>query len=342
MLRFSVAPSRLHCLAALVAISFSVSALAAEPRAKKAADAQAIPYLGPGSDKLSASEYERVYKNYIQTSVLLGYPFFKEQPAACDQALTAIFRGAGFLGYPVPAEAQQLKRGTRNLKGSKVETYEGAGILIQVARNSAGAPQSLILVNSSSVKAIRRLAGFAKTELLTLEKDPVTGLEKVRGIPVGYPHPFLTADGQGLFVKELRFNGKVDGCQPLGFVDNTWVAGFELSESRCAELQGEAEKVWHEEISPADFAERELKRMKDAAMKAALAKGTKEAEAKGLVEKHFQPPFTNEINVVGSAMRNLAQCNLLALGRAAKAPPKGSSPTEAQPGSQGEGAGSAK
>lgn len=328
--------------AILVAILFNVPARAAEPKKAKAASEQAIPYLGPGSDKLSAGEYERVYKNYIQTSVLLGYPFFKEQPAACEQALTAIFRGAGFLGYPVPAEAQQLKRATRAIKGQKVETYEGAGILIQVARNSAGAPASLILVNSSSVKAMRRLAGFAKSELLALEKDPVTGLEKVRGIPVGFPHPFLTADGQGLFVKELRFNGKAEDCQPLGFQDNTWVAGFDLSEARCADLQGEAEKVWREELSPGDFAERELKRMRDSALKAALAKGTKDAEAKALVDKHFQPPFTNEINVVGSAMRNLAQCNLLAIGRAGKAPPKGASPTEAQPGNQGEGAGSAK
>lgn len=328
--------------AILLAILFSVPSRAAEPKKGRATEEQAIPYLGPGSDSLSAGEYERVYKNYIQTSVLLGYPFFKEQPAACDQALTAIFRGAGFLAYPVPADAQQLKRATKTIKGQKVETYEGAGILIQVARNSAGAPASLILVNTSSVKAMRRLAGFAKSELLALEKDPVTGLEKVRGIPVGFPHPFLTADGQGLFVKELRFNGKVDGCQPLGFQDNTWVAGFDLSESRCAELQGEAEKVWKEELAPADFAERELKRMRDAALKAAMAKGTKEAEAKGLVEKHFQPPFTNEINVVGSAMRNLAQCNLLALGRAGKAAPREASPTEAQPGSQGEGAGSAK
>lgn len=332
-------------IAAGLSLAVFVSGRAGAAEKKQSKQKEAIPYLGPGAEKMSAEEYERVYKTYIQTSVLLGYPFFKERAPACDQALSAVFRGAGFFGYPVPGEAQQLRRSTKTIDGKKVETYEGSGILIQLARSAkTGAPERLIVLNSSSTKAMRRLAGFARSELLALEKDPVTGLEKVRGIPVGFPHPFLTSDAQGLYVKELRFNGKADGCEPLGFQDNTWVAGFDLSDSRCAELQGEAEKVWHEELSPGDFAERELQRMKATALKAAVAKGNKEAEAKALVEKHFQPPFTNEINIVGSAMRNLAQCNLLALGRAggSQTPAVGANPSEAAPGSQGSGAGSAK
>ncbi len=326
----------------LLSLLFSCPLFAAESK-KPAAANSAIPYLGPGSDKLTAEEYERVYKNYIQTSVLLGYPFLKEEAAACDQALSALFRGAGFFAYPVPAEAQQVRRSTKTIKGKKVETYEGSGILIQVTRNAGnGGLDRLILLNSSSTKAMRRLVGYAKSENLRLEKDPVTGLERVRGIPVGYPHPFLTSDGQGLYVKELRFNGKTEGCEPLGFQDNTWVAGFDLSDSRCQELQAGAERVWKEEISPSAFAESELKRMKAVALKSALAKGTKEQEAKELVEKHFQPPFTNEINVVGSAMRNLAQCNLLALGRAGKAPAKAAGEGEPPAGDKGTGAGSAK
>lgn|GEM_PF-5040319 len=311
---------------------------------KTAAKESAVPYLGPGSDKLSPEEYERVYKNYIQTSVLLGYPFLKESLPACDQALSTIFRSAGLFGYPVPPDAQRVQRSTKNIGAQKVETFESAGVIIQVARSAkTGGLEKLVLVNSASTNATRRLSGFAKSELLSLEKDPVTGLEKVRGIPVGFPHPFLGSEGQGLFVKVLQFNGKLEGCQPLDFVDNSWVGGFDLTDARCTELQASAEKVWNEQLSPDDFSKAELKRMKDIALKSALAKGTKEPEAGALIEKHFQPPFTNEINVVGSAMRNLAQCNLLALGRAGKAKQAiGSSPGTNAPGDQGSGAGSAK
>jgi hypothetical protein len=100
-------------------------------------------------------------------------------------------------------------------------------------------------------------------------------------------------------------------------------------------LQSDAEKVWKEQLSPADFAQHELARMKEAAVKSAVAKGTKESEARALAEKHFVHPLTNEINVVGSAMRNLAQCNLLALGRGGK-PAATAAPAEGE----GEGAGS--
>lgn len=297
----------------------------------------AIPYLGPGSDKLSAEEYQKVYKSYIQSSALLGYPFLKESAPACDHALTTIFRNAGFFGYPVPKDSQ-VKQATKSMGGRKVETYESGGVLIQLARaKNNGAPEQLIWVNSSSTKALRRLSGFAKNELLKLEKDPVTGLETVRGTPVGFPHPLLGKEGQGLFVKALRFNAKIDGCEPLEFQDNAWVGGFDLSDARCTELQVDVEKVWEEKISPQDFSENELKRMKAIALKSALAKGTKPEEAKALIEKHFQAPFASEINVVGSAMRNLAQCNLLALGRAGKVAPSSPAKSETAPPASGTG-----
>ena len=323
------------------AVSFSEAAETRKPEIPLS-----LPYLGPGADKLSAEDYERVYKNYIQTSILLGYPFFKEKAPACDQALTAIFRGAGMFGYPVPAEAQQVQRSTKTFGGLKVETYELAGVILQVARTAhGGALDRLVLVNSSSVKATRRLSAFVKKELLSLDRDPNTGLERVHGIPVGYPHPYLTKDGQGLFVKILHFNAKADGCQPVDFEDNTWVGGFDLSSSRCTELQADAEKVWNEQLSPDDFSQHELQRMKQAALKSAVAGGSKEAEAKLLVEKHFTLPLTNEINIVGSAMRNLAQCNLLALGRAGgNAKPSGPAVGGASnvPGNKGKGSGSAQ
>lgn len=304
--------------------AFFSSSFAAEPKKPaRIADVESLPYLGPGADKMSAEDYRRVYKNYIQTSVLLGYSFFKEKAPACEQALSALFRSAGLFGYPVASDAS-VRRSTKTIGARKVETYENGGFLVQVERTAkSGALERVILVNSSSTKALRRLAGFAKKEMLELAKDPATGLERVRGIPVGYPHPFLTQDGQGLYVKELRFNGKLEGCQPLDFQDNSWVGGFDLSETRCAELQADAEKVWNQAMTPAAFSDREIERMKAKALKAAMGQRTKEADAKILVEKHFVPPLTNEINIVGGAMRNLAQCNLLALGRAGGAPEKG-------------------
>lgn len=275
-----------------------------------------IPYLGPGAEKLSAEEYERIYKNYIQTSVLLGYPFLEARSEPCDHALNAIFRQVGMFGYPVPKEAQQVSRAVRKVEKSKVETYEMAGVLVQVVRDAAsGVLDRLVLVNSSSPKASRRLSQIVKKDVLSLEKDPITGLERVKGIPVGYPHPYLSAEGQGLFVKILEFNRKGEGCFPTAFFDNSWIGGFDLDKARCSELQADVEQVWNEKLAPSVFAERELRRWKEKSYKNALARGVKPEEARAIVEKHYSAPLTNEVNVVGSAMRNLAQCNLLALGR---------------------------
>ncbi|MGZ3654983.1 MAG: hypothetical protein ACXVCI_04910 [Bdellovibrionota bacterium] len=327
------------------ALIFGAVSISNASEKRKPETPSSLPYLGPGANKMSAADYERVYKNYIQTSILLGYPFFKEKAPACDQALTTIFRGAGLFGYPVPADAQHVQRSTKTMGAFKVETYELAGVILQLARTRAGAPDRLVMVNSSSTKATRRLSGFVKNELLTLDKDPKTGLERVHGIPVGYPHPYLTKDGQGLFVRVLRFTGKGDDCRPEDFEDNAWVGGFDLSSSRCTELQSDAEKVWNEQMTPDDFSRHELERMKAAALKSAIANGDSASDAKVLVEKHFTLPLTSEINIVGSAMRNLAQCNLLALGRAGGAVPKSGSAAGGEsgaPGDKGSGSGTAQ
>jgi hypothetical protein len=280
------------------------------------AEEKNIPYLGPGAEQLSANDYERIYKNYIQTSVLLGYPFLQDRAAPCEHALNAVFRQVGMFAYPVPQEAQQITRATRRIKGQKVESYEMAGVLLQLVRDGkTDILDRLVMVNSASPKASRRLSQIVKQEILTLEKDEITGLERVKGIPVGYPHPFLSAEGQGLFVKVLEFNKKREGCLPLAFTDNSWLGGFDLNEARCSELQTDVEQVWKEKLAPNEFAERELKRLKEKAYQNALGRGAKPEQAKALVEKHFTLPLTNEVNLVGQAMRSLAQCNLLALGR---------------------------
>lgn len=303
----------MRLLLALAVLAFSSLAWAAP----KASEEKALPYLGPGSDKLSKAEYERIYKNYIQTSILLGYPLLQGSPQACDQAVSTIFRQAGLFGYPVPGEATQVLRSSRKAGNSTIELYELGGVLIQLQKNSVTqAPERLFWVNSGAPKASRRLSEAAKKELLTLEKDKNTGLERVRGIPVGYPHMFLGNEGQGLLVKIVKFNGKKEGCEPVEYSDNAWSGGFDLSDSQCEILQGNVEKVWKQESSTSQFYQKELDRMKAAAVKDAIARGSKPAEAKKIVEKYFQPPFASEINVVGTAMRNLAQCNLMALGRA--------------------------
>lgn len=289
----------------LTLISFAADAFSKE---------KALPYLGPGSDKLSKEEYERIYKSYIQSSVLLGYPFLQNFPQACDQALDAVFRQAGMFDYPVPADAAGVQRSTKVVAGKKLESYELGGSLLQVTRLPSGALERLIWINSSSPKANRQLAQKMKSEILTLEKDKVTGLERVKGIPVGLPHPYLNPTGQGLIVRILRFNGRLENCSPTEFFDNGWSSGFDLNQARCSEVQNDAEKVWTSAMSPEDFYQRELSRMKAKALEEAKKNGASEVDAKKLVEKHFVAPFISEINVVGSAMRSLAQCKLVALG----------------------------
>ena len=75
-----------NCFLILIA-ALSSSAVSFSGNATAATEKKPLPYLGPGAEKLSKEEYERIYKNYIQTSILLGYPFFKEKAPPCDQAL---------------------------------------------------------------------------------------------------------------------------------------------------------------------------------------------------------------------------------------------------------------
>lgn len=299
-----------------LALFLAFSFLPLPAPAAEAKDEKALPYLGPGADKLSKEEYERIYKNYIQTSILLGYPVLRESPEACTQALTATFRQAGMFGYPVPGDASQVRRSSRKAGASVVENYELGGVFLQLQKSSStNAPERLFWINSGSPKATRRVADIAKTETLTLEKDKNTGLERVKRIPVGYPHLLLGNEGQGLQVRIIKFNGKKDGCEPEEISDNAWSGGYDLDDARCAALQDDVQKVWDGAYSTGQFYDRELKRAKERAVKEAVARGTKAEEAKRLVDKHFVPPFAAEVNVVGTAMRNLAQCNLFALGR---------------------------
>ena len=301
--------------AVLLAILFSSSL------ARAADKPTSIPYLGPGTDVMSKEEYQRVYKNYIQLSALLGYPFLEGNGPACDHDLRSIFRQSGFFGYPVPADAEEVKKAKFSSGSYFVESYELGGISIQVLRDGkTKALDRLILVNAITPKAKRKLSQLLRKEILSLDRDTRTGLEKVAGLPVGFPHPLLTQESQGLYVKILKFNGKLDGCAPLAYLDNTWVGGFNITDTGCHELQDAVEQVWTGHLTAKNFAASEVQKMRDHAMKQAMSHGISEAEAAKIVAKNIVEPFTADVNVIGNAMRNLAQCNSLALGSGKKSP----------------------
>lgn len=327
-------------LACFLALILTHGALAAGPQSNPPAKNN-LPYLGPGTDVMSPDEYQRVYKTYIQLSVLLGYPFFEKAGAPCEHDLRAIFRQAGFFSYPVPAEAQQIHRGKFQAKGFQVEFYEMGGISIQVVRDQkSSALDRVILVNSSSPKATAKLLTALHHEILGLDRDPRTGLERVKGIPVGYPHPLLSPEGQGLYFKVLRFNGKLAACEPLDFLDNSWVGGFDLNGKTCEALQNSVNQVWAGKLSAHEFAADQVAQMKEHALQNALAKGISKENAQMIVDRNFVEPIVSEVNVIGNSMRNLAQCNALAIGASSNGGKGGGGPGGENQGSaaRGEGA----
>ncbi|NUM87965.1 MAG: hypothetical protein HUU37_02060 [Bdellovibrionales bacterium] len=290
----------------LVFLLMSTAAFAADPAVK------IQPYLGPGADKLSAEDYLRVYRNYIQQSALLGYPFDKLQAKPCDHALNAVFRQMGFYAYPVPRDARKIARGTFRSEGLDVEWYQLEGVALQVARKGE-ALDRLVLVNAATVQAGLRIRDLARKRLLRLQREKATFLERVEGVPVGYPHLHLTADSQGLFVKILKFNGKADGCAPVEFHDNSWNDGYALTAQGCGEVQGDVERVWLDQLSYQEFYERSRDRLRQQAEARALSRGAKPEEAKASAQAQFVGPAASAVSVVGVTMRNLAQCNQLAM-----------------------------
>ena len=296
----------------------------------------AVPYLGPGTDKLPPEQYVKTYRDYIQESILLGYPFLKEMGAPCDHALQAIFRQVGMYSYPVPNDAPEVKRKSFKQSGKTIELYSLGGVVVQVVRTAKNnALEHLLLANATTTKSRARVLRVAEKNILTLTRDHATGLEKLSGVPVGYPHHYLTTSSQGLYVRILKFNGRVDSCRPVQFFDNSWTGGFSLNEERCGTLQTDVENVWLGKLAPQDFSDRAMAAMREDAVKNAKKNGATDAEAEKAVSESFKPPFTNTVNIVGLAMRNLAQCNQLALTAPAKSGKDGD-------GAEGKGAGSAK
>jgi hypothetical protein len=209
-------------------------------------------------------------------------------------------------------------------------------VAIELIRtNGSKSLERAIYLNTNSPKAAQKIAEVAKNQLLSLERDPRTGLEKVKSLPVGYPHPFLDPEGQGILVKEFLFNGKKDDCAMVEFVDNSWVGGFTLSDERCTETQKDAEATWSGKLSPEEFAGKERDRIRKTALLSAKKRGIPEKAAKELVENGFKSEFGNDISMVGNAMRNLTQCNQYALGGVKRSPQK---PNDTQPAQESSGA----
>lgn len=274
-----------------------------------------VPYLGPGADKMNPQEYQRVYKDYIQQTIQLGFPLVHGAKNSCDQALQAIFRQVGMFAYPVPAEAQGIQRTVKTIAPYSMELYEMAGITLQLLRDQkSGALDRIVLVNSASTKASRTLSPIARAKILFVEKDKKTGLERLSGLPIGYPHPFLDPGSQGLFVRELRFNKSLDACAPIAYTDNSWVGGANLSDTICVNTESDVKGVWEGKLSPHDFADKERARMKEAMRKNAIDMGASAKDADAMIARQFVEPLSSDINVVGSAMKNLAQCHQLAIG----------------------------
>lgn len=303
--------------------------------------AEPLPYLGPGSDTMSPEEYRRVYKEYIQQTILLGFPIVEGSAQPCEQAVRTLFRQAGLFNYPVPGDAQKILKVQKQIGDRFIEFYQASGASIQLVRDSNRALERLIYLNTSAPKAARRIEELGKSQVLNLVRDSRTGLEKVQSLPVGYPHPFLDPEGQGIYVKEIRFNKSLRACAPVEYQDNTWTAGYSLSEERCTATQKDADAVWVGKLEPGAFAERERDRMRKAAVKGAMQNGLKQDQAEAYVSKAFQGPFGSDVNIVGTAMRNLTQCSLLAMGGAKALVPQGN-PGQGAPAGQGTSSGSAQ
>ena len=283
----------------------------ASGKAAQASQAVHLPYLGPGTDLLPPDEYLETYKRYIQESVRLGFPPDKCTGSTCEQSLAHLFRMAGLFYYPVPsgADVKVWKH-----KHSGRECYANGGVVAQVEREKGGALQAATIIYSKSPKAAKVIERACRTKLLEVKRDVATGLERVAGVPVGYPHPQLCPASQGLFVRSLNFNDSRTACRPTEFADNAWVSGMSLTEQRCRATQQDLKLAWQGKLSHVQFAQRERERQLQRAEARAMAKGASKKEAQKMVKRFFHGPLDHPVTYTGMAMRNLETCNLLAIG----------------------------
>ena len=270
-----------------------------------------LPYLGPGSDVLSPEEYIRVYSQYIRESIRWGFTPNKCEESSCERSLDYLFRTAGLFSYPVPSsEGLYTWIHPKKIR----ECYTSGGVVVQVEREPTGALKKVFMVYSRSPKAIIQLKRACKNKTLSLQRDEKTSLERVAGIPVGYPHPLLCSGSQGLFVRELIYNRSKTPCVPIEYRDNSWASGHSLSLTRCTQTKEDFARVWSKKMSSKEFAARERARQHSRLIRSAMQNGMSKQKAQETVKKYFVPPIDNELIYTGMAMRNIESCNRLGIG----------------------------
>ena len=271
-----------------------------------------LPYLGPGSDKLSPEEYMRTYSQYLKESILMGFPPRTCVENSCELGLAHLFSSSGLVTDPIPSGADiEVWKHSEGLR----ECYESGGTIAQVVREKGSAPLRAIVVFSKSPKAVKTLALACRDRDLTMERQEATGLERIAGVPVGYPHPLLCPESQGLIVKRLDLSGDRKECRPMGFEDNSWASQLRLSESSCAAGLNDLQLALQRKISPAEMAKRERERQKNRILTIVRAKGASQAEAEAIWKRNYTGPITHDVTVVGQAMRNIEYCNAFQIGQ---------------------------
>jgi hypothetical protein len=271
-----------------------------------------LPYLGPGSDKLSPEEYVRTYSQYLKESILMGFPPRTCVENSCELGLAHLFSSSGLFTYPLPPGADI--KAWKHAEGIR-ECYESGGTLAQVVREKGGAPLRAVVVFSKAPKAMRALALACRDRDLTVERHEATGLERVAGVPVGYPHPLLCPESQGLIVKRLELSGDRKDCRPMAFEDNSWSSQLRLSEASCAAGIEDLQLALQRKISPGEMAKRERERQKSRIVAVVQSKGASAKEAEAIWKKNYTGPIAHEVTLVGQAMRNIENCNQYQIGQ---------------------------
>lgn len=269
-----------------------------------------LTYLGPGADVLSPEQYQKRYGDYIKEAIRVGFPPEKCEEGACELSIKELFRKSGLYDYPLPGTAGDVKV----WKNAVRECYRSGGAIAQVNRDGAKKLTFATVIFSKSPKAMPSLWRACQQTTLRVLSDAETGLEKLAGIPVGYPHPYLCAASQGLFIRSLNFADDRSVCRPVSFRDNAWSGGKNVSEDLCFATQQDVEYVWQNKLKPNDFVMRERKRTRERMRAKAKAHGTSRQEADQMFRTLYQGPLDNDFTYVGVAMRNLESCNQYIIG----------------------------
>lgn len=277
--------------------------------AQEAINKGQIPYLGPGADRMTPEKYEKHYGDYIKEAIRMGFPPSKCEDGACTQSLQQLFRRSGLFDYPVPPTAE-----LKTWKNAATECYMVGGVLAQVRRDRNKDLRSATVIFSKSPKAMPILFRACREKPLRTQQAEKSGLERIGGMPIGYPHPYLCSASQGLYVQSIDFLQEKGECRAVNYVDNSWSNGHNVNEKMCFETQKDVEFVWQNKLKPHDFVMRERKRTRTRLRAKAVAQGASRSDADLMIRKLYLGPLDHDFTYVGIAMRNLEACNQYVVG----------------------------